>query len=286
MRFAFNILLLFLTLYSFGENRDSLNSHHLKEFYLLISEHVGLGNAWSNIVGKYEYESLRRYEIERMQFSFRSPAIGAGYVLKKKRRMLKTEMAYFIGVKNLKSVYHSNSETIDAPVFANFVDPQRFSSNPNYYIGKKYYKFTDSLTGSLYLHYLDFNVHYGRNLGKYFSVITGPRFNFLLGSKYDGQLKRKADEYLITGVNYNSGIIQIKESYLSTQNLFFEKKEFKKRSGKYLTGNFYWSLGFNIHTVISERTVFFSSVFDFYLPIYSYSRKSYVSFSICYFFDK
>lgn len=276
-------LCLILSLSIYGITNDTLKTKRLLGFYINLSDHYGFLPFQSNLYYKYSGGDMVYYEYERIPFSFKSPAIGLGFVIKKRKRILKADLGYFFASKKVSMVASGNGEQINGGAFSSYVDNRSFYYDPAKYFNTNYYVYSDKYIGQLYLHYLDLTLLYGRNISKNWSLIMGPRINFLLNYAYSSKLFRQASEYKIIGYGPQAGSHY--DTLISVQNVTFQGKELKSVMDQTISGNFYWCIGNSFQFKIQGRTILADIMFDLNLPNKSFKKRDYIELKLGYFLD-
>lgn len=198
--------------------------------------------------GREEMETL---QIQTGDFRFKAPALGFGFLMRKKNLFFSADVFYWWGVKKIKYNYSYETKNL----------MQSFKYNGTYgNPGDNFYRVFESFEGNVNLHYLDFTLNAGKTLGKYLSLFLGFRINALVGQKIDGTLYKSGSEYT---VNESYNIVWIPGSNFDIR---YKDNQVKKRNGQVLKGSQYLCFGLNSLLKFGERNGFIQ--LDFGYPVF------------------
>lgn len=224
-------------------------------FYVNIDAGFALDYRSPNIDEKYFDKGL--YTVQWAPFEMRTPNVGLGFYSKRKRTFFRADLSYWYGRKDAQTEHHYSSSGINGHVYHQIGPP----SSEN---GVVDYKYSEVSTGKVNLHFLDWNLCLGLNLGKHISFIGGFRKSFLFAHSYTGTLDRN-------GYKYENHGWYGPPTKLDTAYVHYEGKEMRATEFQKLNGTRFWNTGFAFFYSLGKHRCF-SEINVNIPPMFSYDR--------------
>ena len=242
---SFLAILCVLTIYSLSaqQGADSVR----RGLYVHIDVGVQLDYRSPYIDSKYFDRDV--YTIQWAPFEIRTPNTGLGFYSKRKRTFFRTDISYWYGRKDASTKDYVHSTTIEGK-------SGHITGPPSTEPGVEY-RYEEVSTGKVNLHFLDWNLCLGINLGKRVSLIGGFRKSFLFEHSYTGTLDRNGAKYFTNG--WYGPTIKADTAYVH-----YEGKEMRDTEFQVLNGVFFYNVGVAYSYRIGKHHCF--SEINFNLP--------------------
>lgn len=189
-----------------------------------------------------KYFNPDAYIVSWAPFSFKSPELGFGWMLRRKGLYLNTGLSFWYAQK--KVIYGVERYTDDLKPMGTSID-----AYPGYgqTIPYDIYYIQEAFSGKLGYYNLDWHLVVGRNLGSHFSIFAGYQRNFLLYYAIDGGFSKHVD--VITRTSYSTSVIS--DSWLET----YENNSIKEQYGQVVMDVHFLMIGFNYNHALAERNL-------------------------------
>ncbi len=213
----------------------------------------------------------------RTSFNFRTPYVGAGYMVKLGHFFIRTDASFMYANKDID--YHYNFDAYG--LGDKTAHSTNLFANDMPSVGVKYYNVDEVYRGNINFYYISVNMALGINLKKGYSIYTGWNINNLIKYNYENSLERHGDIYQVISNNYNSNSFQVVN--VGTENTNYKKNEIANRINQDLKSDWYLTAGVNRTFKIKNHVFFTDFQFD-YNVLSDKTQKHLISLKIGYVF--